>query len=129
MVWIPPGTFENTDKIYPEEFSGKSKTVSGFWMDRTETTNDEFANFVRETGYVTEAENSQNLHGEKKPTNRLYESGSVVFQNQRRKNTITIRWNGGISFRELTGVIRKDPIPLLMARGLTRLWQLVIKMR
>ncbi|BDA77966.1 hypothetical protein LPTSP3_g08960 [Leptospira kobayashii] len=80
MVWIPPGTFENTDKIYPEEFSGKSKTVSGFWMDRTETTNDEFANFVRETGYVTEAENSQNLHGEKKPTNRLYESGSVVFQ-------------------------------------------------
>jgi formylglycine-generating enzyme required for sulfatase activity len=27
--------------------------VDGFWMDRTEVTNKQFARFVRETGYVT----------------------------------------------------------------------------
>ena len=31
-------------------------SVAGFWMDRTPVTNDEFARFVRSTGYVTVAE-------------------------------------------------------------------------
>lgn len=31
-------------------------TVHGFWMDQTEVTNEQFARFVRETGYVTTAE-------------------------------------------------------------------------
>src|SRR5690606_3108386 len=30
--------------------------VNGFWMDRTHVTNDQFARFVRETGYLTTAE-------------------------------------------------------------------------
>jgi len=80
MVWIPSGKFENTDKVYPEESSAKSETISGFWMDRTETTNDEFANFIRETGYITEAEVSQIFQENKKSNGNSYEAGSVVFQ-------------------------------------------------
>jgi formylglycine-generating enzyme required for sulfatase activity len=30
--------------------------VDGFWMDRTDVTNEEFAQFVEATGYVTIAE-------------------------------------------------------------------------
>jgi formylglycine-generating enzyme len=58
MVWIPGGSFlmgaddaEMTDAKPVHEV-----TVSGFWMDRTEVTNRQFAKFVAETGYVTIAE-------------------------------------------------------------------------
>ena len=35
--------------------------VQGFWMDRTEVTNAEFAQFVRATGYVTVAERTPTI--------------------------------------------------------------------
>ena len=56
MVWIPGGTFEMGDDIYPEEGPRRIVAVDGFWMDRTEVTNAEFASFVRATNYVTLAE-------------------------------------------------------------------------
>ncbi len=40
-----------------EDASSDSRVyVDPFWMDRTDVTNDEFARFVRATGYVTVAE-------------------------------------------------------------------------
>jgi formylglycine-generating enzyme required for sulfatase activity len=57
MVWIPGGTFRmGSDHHYPEERPAHHVTVSGFWMDRHEVTNGEFARFVAATGYVTVAE-------------------------------------------------------------------------
>lgn len=56
MVWIPPGTFEMGSEFYPEEAPIRSVMVHGFWMDRTEVTNREFAEFVAATHYVTAAE-------------------------------------------------------------------------
>lgn len=56
MVWIPGGSFELGDTVYPEEMPLRKTTVSGFWIDRTEVTNDEFAEFVASTAYVTVAE-------------------------------------------------------------------------
>ena len=56
MVWVPGGTFEMGDAVYPEEGPLRTVTVEGFWMDRTEVTNAEFAEFVRATAYVTVAE-------------------------------------------------------------------------
>ena len=53
MVWVPGGEFTFGDTIYPEEQPPRQKTVAGFWMDRTEVSNDQFAQFVRATGYVT----------------------------------------------------------------------------
>jgi sulfatase modifying factor 1 len=58
MVWVPGGTFAmGTDS--PEMTDARPwhmVTVSGFWMDRTEVTNAEFARFVAASGYVTVAE-------------------------------------------------------------------------
>ena len=53
--------------------------VDGFWMDKTEVTNDEFARFVKATGYVTVAERkprAQDYPGA--PPGNLV-PGSIVF--------------------------------------------------
>jgi formylglycine-generating enzyme len=56
MVWIPGARFwmgtdhmEDAQPVHEVE-------VKGFWMDRTDVTNEEFARFVKATGYVTIAE-------------------------------------------------------------------------
>ena len=58
MVWIPGGEFsmgaEDPDMRDARPFHRVA--VDGFWMDQTEVTNDEFARFVKATGYVTVAE-------------------------------------------------------------------------
>lgn len=56
MVFVPAATFEMGDTVYAEEGPPKSISVKGFWMDRTEVTNAEFAAFVKATNYVTTAE-------------------------------------------------------------------------
>ena len=57
MVWIPAGrmTMGAVDGA-PDEQPMRDVKLSGFWMDRTEVTNAQFARFVKETGYVTTAE-------------------------------------------------------------------------
>ena len=103
MVWIPGGEFwmggPASDRVavdsarhnsggpvcaelaagFPDARPAHRVKVDGFWMDATEVTNEEFARFVRATGYVTVAE--------RKPTPEQYPgappemlvAGSVVF--------------------------------------------------
>ncbi|MEO7937117.1 MAG: formylglycine-generating enzyme family protein [Burkholderiaceae bacterium] len=79
MVWIPSGNLAFGDTVYPEEQPMRDTPVAGFWMDRTEVRNDEFAAFVKATGYVTVAERPVDpaLHPELPPEMRL--PGAVVF--------------------------------------------------
>jgi len=67
MVWIPGGEFSMGSDVSAEAMCGLPGVttdaqpihrvyIDGFWMDRTEVTNDEFAAFVTATGYVTIAE-------------------------------------------------------------------------
>jgi sulfatase modifying factor 1 len=57
LVWIPGGTFRmGSDDHYPEEAPVHPVTVDGFWISRCTVTNEEFARFVEETGYLTVAE-------------------------------------------------------------------------
>ena len=67
MVWIPGGEFSmGTDSSNESICSLPGMTrdaqpihrvyVDGFWMDSTEVTNEQFARFVKATGYVTVAE-------------------------------------------------------------------------
>jgi formylglycine-generating enzyme required for sulfatase activity len=57
MAWIPSGSFRmGSDRHYPEEAPVRTVSVDGFWIDRFQVTNREFARFVDETGYVTAAE-------------------------------------------------------------------------
>ena len=68
MVWIPGGEFSmgahdppDTNDTVGMQATTDSRPVhrvyvEGFWMDATEVTNEQFAAFVKATGYVTVAE-------------------------------------------------------------------------
>src|SRR3954454_13063794 len=59
MAWVPPGTFSmGSDRHYPEEAPVRRVSVDGFWIDRYEVTNRQFAQFVDATGHITFAERS-----------------------------------------------------------------------
>lgn len=61
MVKIPGGRFlMGTRNGLPDEAPPHWVTVSGFYMDRHEVTNDQFAAFVKATGYRTVAERPLN---------------------------------------------------------------------
>jgi len=79
MVWVPGGSFDLGDTLYPEEQPLRKTTVQGFWMDRTEVTNDAFAGFVQATGYVTVAQRpvDPRLHPGLPPD--MQRPGAVVF--------------------------------------------------
>ena len=79
MVWIEGGRFEWGDTIYPEEQPVQTVNVSGFWMDRTEVTNDAFAEFVKATGYVTVAERAVDPVRHPGLRADLQKPGAVVF--------------------------------------------------
>lgn len=61
MVYIPGGIFlmgTNDSEGFPSDGEGPvhSVTLSAFYMDECAVSNNEFARFIAETGYVTEAE-------------------------------------------------------------------------
>jgi formylglycine-generating enzyme len=90
MVWIPGGEFSMGAQDPPGmDMVGMKATtdsrpihrvyVDGFFMDKTDVTNAQFAEFVRATGYVTIAEKTpspEDYPGA--PPENLY-AGSVVF--------------------------------------------------
>lgn len=81
MVWVPGGRFTPGDEVYPEERPAGEVRVQGFWMARTEVTNDEFAAFVRATGHVTVAERA--VDPAQQPPGmpaELMKPGAVVFR-------------------------------------------------
>ncbi len=57
LVWIEPQTTTlGSDTHYPEEAPAREVTVHGFWIQRHQVTNSQFAAFVDATGYRTVAE-------------------------------------------------------------------------
>jgi sulfatase modifying factor 1 len=90
MMWIPGGTFAmgaDNNQASADEYPKHAVTVAGFWMDRTEVTNKQFAAFVRATGYVTTAERKPDWNelkkglppGVPKPDASLLVPASLVF--------------------------------------------------
>lgn len=81
MVWIPGGTFwmGGNDQTTSDADPPHLVTVDGYWMDRTEVTNRQFAAFVKATGYVTVAERKPEAKDfpDAPPENLV--AGSVVF--------------------------------------------------
>ncbi|MFO0938775.1 MAG: formylglycine-generating enzyme family protein [Gemmataceae bacterium] len=81
MVWIPGGTFVMGDAASPDRDSPlHSVSVKGFWMDKTEVTNEQFKRFVDATGYKTVSEQIplQEKYPQVPPENLL--AGSAVFK-------------------------------------------------
>jgi len=79
MVWVPAGQFDMGDTKYREEGPIRPTRVDGFWMDRTEVSNEEFAAFVQATGYVTAAERAWDAQQQPDLAPELRAPGAVVF--------------------------------------------------
>ena len=80
MMWIPSGTFRmGSEEGLPDEGPVHEVTLNGFWMDKTEVTNEEFAKFVKETGYVTVAERAPDPKDFPDAPPEALVPGSVVF--------------------------------------------------
>ena len=80
MVWIEGGRFTmGDDEERPEERAAHEVTVKGFWIDRHEVTNAEFARFVEATGYVTVAERGLDPKDHPGMPPELLAPGAVVF--------------------------------------------------
>lgn len=56
-----------------DEYPRHPETIKDLWVDQTEVTNAQFRDFINATGYVTTAERTFEIQGEK------YEPGSLVF--------------------------------------------------
>ena len=91
MVWIPGGEFSMgaQDPHDTHDAVGMQATtdsrpvhrvfVDGFWMDATEVTNEQFALFVKLTGYVTVAERTPRAEDSPGAPPESLMPGSVVF--------------------------------------------------
>jgi len=79
MIWIEGGEAtlgsQNGDRDAPLH----RVRVSGFWMDETEVTNDQFAAFVGASGYVTDAERKPTPEEVPGVPAALLVAGSLVF--------------------------------------------------
>jgi formylglycine-generating enzyme required for sulfatase activity len=90
MVWIPTAHYTmGTDSpdAPADEHPAHDVRVDGFWIDRTDVTNAEFARFVDSTHYVTTAEHKPDWEemkkqlppGTPKPPDEKLVAGSLVF--------------------------------------------------
>lgn len=90
MVWIPGGEYsmgceDPTGKPHggPDAMRDARPIhrvfVDGFWMDRSEVTNDQFEKFVKATGYVTFAERVPTAEQYPTAPKENLVAGSVVF--------------------------------------------------
>ncbi|CAM5433475.1 formylglycine-generating enzyme family protein [Eoetvoesiella caeni] len=90
MAWVPSGVFlmgSDSKLAQPNERPAHPVKVHGFWMDVTHVTNDQFAEFVRQTGYVTTAEKKPDWEtirvqlpaGTPRPPDNVLVSGAMVF--------------------------------------------------
>ena len=94
MVLIPGGEYlmgSDKSESYTNEKPVHRVVVSSFFMDKYEVTNQQFLQFVNETGYTTTAEKkinwdemmSQLRPGTSRPPDSLLEPGSLIFKASR----------------------------------------------
>ncbi len=96
------------DPMFPDARPVHKVYVNGFWMDRTTVTNEQFARFVKATGYVTSAERSADpaLYPDAPP--EMLKPGAPVFTPP--SNPVPLnnllnwwRWQQGANWRRLEG--------------------------
>jgi len=91
MVWIEGGIFAmggDNNQARADEFPKHTVQVSGFFMDETEVTNQQFEAFVKATGYITIAEKDVDWEVLKKqlpantpkPDSEMLKAASLVFK-------------------------------------------------
>jgi sulfatase modifying factor 1 len=80
MCFVTGGAFwMGSDEYYPEEAPSRQERVNGFWIDRTPVTNQQFEEYVTDTGYVTEAEQMSDAEQYRGADPSMMRPGSALF--------------------------------------------------
>jgi len=94
MVRVPGGAFQmGSDYHYPEERPAHAAKVDGFWIDKFEVTNQQFARFVEATGHVTLAERPARAEDYPGAKPELLKPASVVFRKPARRVDLRNHFN------------------------------------
>lgn len=133
MVWIPGGEFimgSSGSLANRNEQPEHKVRVDGFWMDKTDVTNAQFASFVKATGYITTAEKKpdwdtikvQVLPGTPRPSDNSLVPGAMVFIGTKEPvfvNDASLWWRfvPGANWQHPSGpqsnIIGKDDYPVV----------------
>jgi sulfatase modifying factor 1 len=105
MVWIPGGTFWMGSKEFDDALPVHKVLVDGFWMDKTEVTNAQYATFVKATGYVTVVERTP----EPKQAALQLKPFSLVFHAPDRRIDDPFHCDVGEWWRPVPGACWKHP--------------------
>ena len=103
MAWVPPGVFlmgSDSTMAQPNEKPAHPVKVGGFWIDVTHVTNDQFAKFVQDTGYVTTAERKPEWEtirvqlppGTPEPPDEVLVPGAMVFVGTEGPTSLSEYW-------------------------------------
>ena len=109
MVWIPGGAFwMGSTNGSQDEQPAHRVAVNGFWMDKTEVTNEQFEKFVRATGYLTLAERKPDPKDVPGASLEMLVPGSVVFnpppgEVSLENHYIWWKWTPGANWRHPAG--------------------------
>ena len=81
MAWIPAGEFwmGSEEPQFPDSRPVHRVRLDGFWIDRTEITNEQFERFVKATHYVTVAERKPRIEDFPGADPENLVAGSLVF--------------------------------------------------
>ena len=102
MIWVEGGSFSmGENPLYREEGPPREASVDGFWISKTEVTNAQFAQFVAETGYVTEAERKPPAIAGAPP--EMLQPGSATFRVPTSDNRSWWSWTPGAQWRSPNG--------------------------
>ena len=133
MIYLSGGTYQmggDNDQAAPDEYPKHQVTVDGFWIDVTEVTNAQFAEFVKSTGYVTTAEQKPDWEelkkqvppGTPKPDESALVAASLVFAAPDREVNLSDysqwwRWTAGANWKHPQGknsdIKGKDNYPVV----------------
>ena len=104
MVQVAGGRFTmGSDEHYAEEALSREVQIDGFWIDRHDVTNAQFARFVAATGYVTLAERGPDLARHPDLPAEMRMPGSVVFVFPEGGHAGRWRYVAGASWRHPQG--------------------------
>ena len=104
MVRMAGGRFQmGSDEHYAEEALAREVVVDGFWIDRHDVTNAQFARFVAASGYVTLAERMPDLQRHPDLPAAMRVPGSAVFEMPRDGRSGSWRFVAGANWRQPDG--------------------------
>lgn len=119
MIWVPGATFQmgaDNRQAAEDEYPKHTVTLDGFWISATEVTNQQFAEFVKATGYITTAERKPDWNelkkqlppGTPKPDESLLVPASLTFSSPKQAVSLDNysqwwEWKKGANWRHPHG--------------------------